>query len=119
MMRKNTREIGSVFEKQAGEYLKTKGYIIIEYNFRCKTGEIDIIALDGETLVFCEVKYRSDNRKGTPFEAVTISKQKKISRTALYYITKHQITNMPCRFDVVGITRDKIELIKNAFEYSL
>lgn len=118
MMRKNTREIGSVFEKKAGEYLKSKGYSIIEYNFRCKIGEIDIVAMDGETLVFCEVKYRSDNRKGTPFEAVTSNKQRKICKTALYYITKHQIINIPCRFDVVGITGDKIEVIKNAFAYS-
>ena len=116
-MRKNTREIGSAFEKQAGEYLETRGYSVIEYNFRCKSGEIDIVAMDGETLVFCEVKYRSNNRKGTPFEAVTIYKQKKICRTALYYITKHQIVDVPCRFDVVGITGDKIEIIKNAFAY--
>lgn len=118
-MRRNTRKIGSIFEKQAGEYLKSEGYSIIEYNFCSKIGEIDIVAMDGKTLVFCEVKYRSDNRKGTPFEAVTINKQKKICKTALYYITKHQITNMPCRFDVVGITGNRIELIKNAFEYVL
>lgn len=116
-MRKNTRKIGSAFEKQAGEYLKTKGYTIIEYNFCCKSGEIDIVAMDGETLVFCEVKYRSNDRKGTPFEAVTIYKQKKICKTALYYITKHQIVDVPCRFDVVGITGDKIEIIQNAFAY--
>lgn len=116
-MIKNTREIGSIFEKQAGEYLQMKGYSIIEYNFRSKIGEIDIVAMDGEVLVFCEVKYRSDNRKGTPFEAVTIHKQKKICKTALYYITKHQITNISCRFDVIGITGNKIELVKNAFEY--
>lgn len=97
--------------------MKTKGYTIIEYNFCCKSGEIDIVAMDGETLVFCEVKYRSNDRKGTPFEAVTIYKQKKICKTALYYITKHQIVDVPCRFDVVGITGDKIEIIQNAFAY--
>lgn len=116
-MRKNTRKIGSTFEKQAGEYLKSKGYSVIEYNFRCKAGEIDIIAADGETLVFCEVKYRSDNRKGTPFDAVTINKQKRICRTALYYMAKHQLSDVSCRFDVVGITGDKIEVIQNAFAY--
>lgn len=117
MMKSNKREIGSAFEKQAGEYLKKIGYSIIEYNFQCRMGEIDIVAGDGKTLVFCEVKYRSDNQKGTPFEAVTVSKQKKICRAALYYMTKHQITDTACRFDVIGITGKKIEIIKNAFDY--
>ena len=58
-MRENNRAIGSKFEKEAGTYLKKHGYEILEYNYRCRAGEIDIIARDGEYLVFCEVKYRN------------------------------------------------------------
>lgn len=67
--RRNNRETGSYYERMAGVYLTEKGYEILEYNYRCKLGEIDIIARDGDYLVFCEVKYRADDRKGTPPEA--------------------------------------------------
>lgn len=113
----NNRKIGSSYERIAGEYLKLKGYEILEYNFRCRSGEIDIIARDGEYLVFCEVKYRQNVGKGTPFEAVTIEKQKKISKTALYYVTTKYRRDIPCRFDVVGILGNEIRVVKNAFEY--
>lgn len=113
----NTHEIGCTYEKIAGKYLEQNGYQILEHNFRCKFGEIDIIALDGGYLVFCEVKYRKDEKKGNPLEAVTITKQKKISKCALYYMTIRGKTNVPCRFDVVGICGNRIQLIKNAFEY--
>ena len=72
----NKRQIGTEKEKLAGAYLEQNGYEIIEYNFRCKQGEIDIVAKDGEYLVFCEVKYRSNIKKGTPFEAVDYKKQR-------------------------------------------
>lgn len=113
----NNRKTGSSYEKIAGEYLKLQGYEILEYNFRCRSGEIDIIAKDGEYLVFCEVKYRQNVGKGTPFEAVTIEKQKKISKVAAYYITRMNNINIPCRFDVVGILGNEIRIVKNAFEY--
>lgn len=73
----NNRKIGNSYEKIAGEYLRLHGYEILEYNFRCKAGEIDIIAKDGDYLVFCEVKYRKSKRKGSPFEAVTIENRRK------------------------------------------
>ena len=76
-------------------------------------GEIDIIARDGEYLVFCEVKYRTDRRKGMPSEAVHIRKQQVISRCALYYMTVNGVWGCPCRFDVVGIlgeAGDEIQL---------
>lgn len=113
----NNREIGSSYEKIAGEYLKLRGYEILEYNFRCRNGEIDIIAKDGEYLVFCEVKYRKDDRKGEPLEAVNLEKQKRISKAAGYYIARTCNINMPCRFDVVGILGNEIQVVKNAFEY--
>lgn len=113
----NNRKIGSDYERIAGEYLKLHGYEILEYNFRCKSGEVDLIAKDGEYLVFCEVKYRKDDRKGEPLEAVTLEKQKRISKVAGYYIARTHNINMPCRFDVIGILGNEIQVVKNAFEY--
>ena len=113
----NNRKTGSSYERIAGEYLKLQGYEILEYNFRCRMGEIDIIAKDGEYLVFCEVKYRQNARKGNPLDAVTPEKQKKISQTALYYVTTRYKREVACRFDVIGILGDEIQLVKNAFEY--
>lgn len=113
----NNRKTGSSYEKIAGEYLTLHGYEILEYNFRCRRGEIDIIAKDDGYLVFCEVKYRRNAQKGTPLDAITIEKQKKISQTALYYITTKCKSELPCRFDVIGILGDEIQLVKHAFEY--
>lgn len=114
----NKRQIGTEKEKLAGAYLEKNGYEIIEYNFRCRKGEIDIIAKDGEYLVFCEVKYRSGTSAGTPLDAVDYKKQKIISRCALFYITKQRLSDMPCRFDVVSVTNKEIQVLKNAFDYA-
>ncbi len=117
MERQNKRSLGTAYEKKAGAYLEAEGYEILEYNFRYSRGEIDIIARDGDYLVFCEVKYRKDLGAGHPAEAVDLRKQRKISRCALYYITIHQLEDLPCRFDVVSIEGKKIDLFKNAFDY--
>lgn len=116
-MKYNKRLIGTEKEKVAGAYLEKNGYEIIEYNFRCMQGEIDIIAKDNGYLVFCEVKYRSNTMSGTPFEAVDYKKQRIISRCALFYITKHNLSEIPCRFDVVSVTDEEIQVLKNAFDY--
>ena len=113
----NKREKGSFYEKAAGKYLESKGYVILEYNYRCKVGEIDIVAKDGDYLVFCEVKYRRTNKKGNALEAIAFSKQKILSKCALFYIAERKLSYLPCRFDAVGIDGDKITLIKNAFDY--
>lgn len=115
----NRRQTGTFYERKAGEYLEKQGYKILEYNYRCRAGEIDIVARDGEYLVFCEVKYRKDNKKGTPLEAVTLQKQRTISRCAMFYIMERGLDGEACRFDVAGITGngEKIELIRNAFPY--
>lgn len=78
-MRKNHRQVGADYEQAAGYYLEQFGYIVLEYNYRCRAGEIDLIAKDGDCLVFCEVKYRADSGKGNPLEAVNIRKQRIIS----------------------------------------
>ena len=114
----NKRKIGTAYEKLAGEYLKQQGYEIMEYNFRCRLGEIDIIARDGQYLVFLEVKYRSGKGTGNPLEAVNKAKQRTISKVALYYCVTHGYGEMtPCRFDVAAILGDKIKVVKNAFDY--
>ena len=115
---KNKREIGAEKEKNAAEYLEKQGYIILEKNYRCKSGEVDIIAKDGEYLVFVDVKYRSSMKKGYPLEAISLQKQKRISRTAIYYMSEKGTTYLPVRFDVIGIWGEKIELIKKAFHYT-
>lgn len=115
----NKRAVGAAYERQAGAYLNRQGYRILQYNFRCRQGEIDIVAEDGGCLVFVEVKYRRDAASGQPYEAVDQKKQRSISRTALYYCLTHGYgENTPCRFDVVSVLGDQIRLIKNAFEYA-
>lgn len=116
--RSNRRALGSAYEKLAGEYLTSFGYEILEYNFRCRSGEIDIIAREGKYLVFVEVKYRDSGRSGSPLEAVTVKKQRIISKVAAYYCLTHGLgEETPCRFDVVGIMGEEITLVRNAFEY--
>lgn len=112
----NKRSIGAVYERQAAEYLKSKGYQILENNYRCRIGEIDLIARDGRYLVFVEVKYRSDGFCGNALEAVTVRKQHTIRRVAQFYLLSHYLSeDIPCRFDVVGITGAEISLVKDAF----
>jgi putative endonuclease len=69
-VKQNNRSVGAVYEQAAGYYLEQNGYELIEYNYRCRDGEIDIIAKDGDCYVFCEVKYRSGRQAGNPLEAV-------------------------------------------------
>jgi len=120
----NKKLLGSIGEKAASEFLEGRGYKIIEKNFRCKIGEIDIIAADNDVIVFVEVKTRSSNIYGQPSEAVNFYKQRKIVQTALTFIKKNKLYDWMSRFDVVEVILDDhhnaidINLIKNAFEYS-
>ena len=112
------RSVGKKYEELACRYLRAEGYQIRETNFRCRSGEIDIVAEDGRELVFIEVKYRSGDAAGDPLESVNYKKQRVISRTAAYYMLKHRIPETaPCRFDVVGVTPQKVTVIKNAFDF--
>lgn len=114
----NRRKTGAYYEKLVAEYLETQGYEILETNYRCRMGEIDLIAKEGETLVFVEVKYRRDESMGNPKEAVHRKKQKKISMTAAYYLMREcGCMDIPCRFDVAAVLGEQIEVVKNAFEY--
>jgi putative endonuclease len=113
-------ETGKQGEQLAADFLVAAGYRIVERNYREKCGEIDIIARDGPTWVFIEVKARRSRRYGAPVEAVTSHKQHQISATALLYLSRHGLLEAPARFDVVGIdladiVRPQIVHIKDAF----
>ena len=112
---------GKEGEKIAAFFLKKNGYRIIETNFRCVLGEIDIIARENGDLVFIEVKTRKSEELGYPEQAVGRKKQKKLSQLALWYLEKNKFTDIQARFDVVAVTisdsTNEIKLIKNAFDF--
>jgi putative endonuclease len=113
----NNRAVGAKFEQDAAEFLQENGYQILAKNFRCRIGEIDLIAKAEGYLCFIEVKYRSGTSKGYPAEAINYNKIRKITRTAEFYMLLHKLPqNTPCRFDAVVILNREISLIKNAFE---
>lgn len=110
----NTRAIGTEGENEAIDYLKNKGYQIIQTNFNFgKLGEIDIIAKDGKTLVFVEVKFRQNDKFGSPEFSITPSKIKNLRKAAEGYLYINKITNTDCRFDFVGITKENNKSIFN------
>ncbi len=112
------KRVGDLHEEKAAKYLETKGYAILEKNYRCRMGEADIIAKKDGVYVFVEVKYRKYASSGYPLEAVNLRKQKKISRCVDHYRMIHSMGDgIPFRFDVVGILGDEITHIENAFEY--
>ena len=118
------KALGDYGEAAAQVYLENMGYVLLEKNYRCKFGEIDIIAVDGDSVVFIEVKTRRTEKFGRPGYSVNFAKQRKIIKSALWFITQKRLTDYMSRFDVVEIVIDdnriirKIELTKNAFEYS-
>lgn len=101
-------------EEKACNYLKSKKYKILEKNYRCLYGEIDIIAKYNNTLVIIEVKYRKSAKFGKGYEAVNYTKQQKIIKTLQYYIDEKNV-KMPVRFDVISIDDNEITHIENAF----
>lgn len=117
-----TREAGDRGEAMAAEYLRENGYEILASQFRCRFGEIDLIAWDGDTLCFVEVKTRTNTRMGLPREYVTARKQARLRKTALFYLSSHDL-DCPTRFDVAevyaavpGDPEARIEYLENAFQ---
>ncbi len=115
--------VGNLGEEVAVNFLVGKGYKILERNFRCKGGEVDIVARDpsDKSLVFVEVKARKDLSYGVPQLAVNSFKQRQISKAALTWLSKKRQHDQNARFDVVAILLDanglhKVEHIVNAFE---
>ena len=114
----NKRAVGSAYEAEVAHILEGYGYRILERNYRNRRGEIDLIALHQGCLVFIEVKYRKNESRGWPSQAVNPKKQRVICRVAdYYYMTHGQYENADIRFDVVSILGSKIRIYQNAFEY--
>jgi putative endonuclease len=116
------KTLGQRGEAAAARYLKRLGYKIVSRSTHLLIGEIDIIAVDGRTVVFVEVKTRDSNAAGEPYEAVDQKKQERLTRLALVYLKRHGLLDNPARFDVISILwpkgerRPQIQHIKNAFE---
>ncbi len=111
----NTRKIGTAGETLAEKYLKKQGYKILQKNFVAPHGEIDIVAKDGDYIVFVEVKRRKSTAFGLPCEAVDARKQRTIVQCAKFYLSKNNLYGVKVRFDVVGILQEDFSLIKDAF----
>lgn len=113
--------MGRAGEEAAAGHLKKKGLRIVKRNFRCRMGELDIVARDGPCLVFVEVRTVAGSAFGTAQESVNRKKRDKIRQVAMYYIQSEKVRDVPLRFDVVAVTMDpggrvlKIDHIVNAF----
>jgi putative endonuclease len=114
------KELGKKGEDLALRFLKKRGYRIIEQNYVCKMGEMDLIAKEKDTLVFIEVKTRTSMDFGPPQLAVTSWKQRQLSKVALYFLKEKKIEDVKARFDVVAVLLppggEEIELIRDAFD---
>jgi putative endonuclease len=116
------RSLGQRGERAAARYLRGQGYKIVGRGERDHFGELDLVAVDGRTVVFVEVKTRTSHEAGHPADAVDSDKQKRLTRLALAYLKRHDLLENAARFDVLAITwpdgakRPTIEHIQNAFE---
>jgi putative endonuclease len=112
--------VGKAGEEAAVLYLRQHGYRILERNYRCRFGEIDLIARDGSMLAFVEVKTRRSQKYGPAAAAVTLQKQRHLIKASQAYLIQRKKANELCRFDVVTVELDAqqphIELIKDAFQ---
>lgn len=107
--------IGAAGEDAALEHLRRQGLTLVERNFRCKGGEIDLVMRDGAALVFVEVRRRADDRHGGAAASVTPAKQARLLLAAQIYLQRHR-TPPPCRFDVVAIDGGRISWLKDAIQ---
>jgi len=112
--------LGRRGEEIAASFLRRRGYVILARNYRCPCGEIDIIARDRRTIAFVEVKGKSSARFGSPLDAVTEAKRRRLSRAAAWYLVSCGLSSALTRFDVVGIRWGKegvpeFQIVKDAF----
>jgi putative endonuclease len=113
-------ELGARAERLAADHLLARGYRIVARNYRTRGGEIDLVAQDGDTLVFVEVRARSRADLGAPFETVGRVKQRRVARAAEAWLVAHDATRAPARFDVISVLvvgdRPELQHFENAFE---
>lgn len=108
-------DTGACGEDRAARALRERGYRVVERNFRCRQGELDAVAYDGRTLVFVEVRTRRDARHGGARFAFGATKQRQVARVAAAYVSIRRPRFDRCRFDVVAVTGDQLEIIQDAF----
>ena len=111
----NIYQIGLIYELRAARLVKKRGYKILSRRFRACDGEIDLIAKDGDTVVFIEVKARPSARMGRGMSAVHFDKQRRIRAAASAYLHQKKLNDLVCRFDVVEFTRAGAIYMENAF----
>jgi len=112
--------LGKTGEDLACRELTRRGYAILARRWRQRLGEIDIVARDGDTIVFVEVKAREGRAFGTPAEAVSTAKQRRIAQLAMMFLTRNRLVNCRCRFDVVSVdvgpAAPIVQVFQNAFD---
>ncbi|WP_277934492.1 YraN family protein [Parablautia intestinalis] len=114
----NKRETGKKYEEEAAQYLQKNGFVLLTRNFRCRQGEVDLIGVHDNCLVFVEVKYRKSVAAGAPEEAVNPAKQRKICLVSDYYRIRYPSkSDRQIRYDVVTICGEKVSWYQNAFPY--
>ena len=106
---------GRLGEDAAAAWYSAHGYQVVARNWRCRTGEIDLVCRRGRVLVICEVKTRTSERFGSPFEAVTPAKRSRLRRLATLYLLEAAQRTPTVRFDVAAVTGGRVEVIENAF----
>jgi putative endonuclease len=110
------RRLGVNGEAQAAEWYAARGYEVVERNWRCSDGEVDLVLRTGNTIVFCEVKTRSSDRFGTALEAVTPTKQRRLRKLGARWLAEHRSHGrVAARFDVASVMAGDITVIENAF----
>lgn len=114
-MQPSTTAIGAHAEILAAQLLRRAGLNILERNFRCKAGELDIVAADGDTLVFVEVRSRGDADHGHAGDTIGYAKRRQVARVAAYYLALRVPPYAQCRFDVIAITGGCVEHLRDAW----
>jgi len=115
-----TKQTGDLGEDAAARHLESKGLRVLERNWRFHQWELDLICRDGDTIVFVEVKTRKENSMAAPADALTRKKQARLVKAASHYLTKKDLWDCPCRFDLAGVTATAtsmdVEHTENAFD---
>lgn len=116
-----TSEVGAWAEREAQDYLETHGLKFVKRNYRCRSGEIDLVMLDGDIIVFVEVRYRASDHFGAGFETITNAKRRRLIAAASSFLARHpRFSKRCCRFDVVSVTGRNYHLhflwIRDAFQ---
>ena len=114
-MSERRRALGVEGEDLAAGWYESRGATVVARNWRCPAGELDLVVRDGSTIVFCEVKARTSSAFGSPLEAVTVDKQRRIRRLAAQWLGQSPHRPARVRFDVVGVLGGQVEVVEDAF----